>query len=229
MSNPRKIMIVASAGLRVGLAEQFALHPGFELTGGEWPERPLELLSENAPDLLLAEANPGAELAEHARAAGFCGPVLLLCERTCGARPRLPAAPAEYVDRPFRFADLLARIRANLIARETTRGDHIAIGAYRLRPRAGELVHDAGARLRLTEKETQILSRLAKAGGEAVPKHILLRDIWGYNPAVTTRTLETHIYRLRRKIESHPEARLLVTEKKGYRLVSRDGRPHGGE
>lgn len=209
MTRPHKIMIDASAGLRIGLVEQLALYPEFELVGG-------------APDLLLAEAGHGAEPWASARAAGFRGPILLLCDKTLRARPRLPAPPAEYVDRPFRFADLLARIRTNLLARGAARESLLEVGAYRFRPGAGELLHEAGARLRLTEKETAILTRLAIAGGEAVPKDILLHDIWGYSPTVTTRTLETHIYRLRRKIESDPvEARLLVTEKKGYRLVSR--------
>lgn len=222
MSQLRKILIVASARLRAGLVEQLAAYPEFELIEGETLESSLlQRIAIDAPDLLLADARCGS--AEAARAAGFCGPVLLLCDKTSGARPKLPVGPAEYVGRPFRFADLLARIRANLRPRETAHGYCLAVGAYRFRPGAGELLHEAGARLRLTEKETAILSRLALAGGEAVSKDILLREVWGYAPAVTTRTLETHIYRLRRKIESDPcEARLLVTEKKGYRLVSRD-------
>ncbi|MBI3274464.1 MAG: winged helix-turn-helix domain-containing protein [Methylocystis sp.] len=92
------------------------------------------------------------------------------------------------------------------------------------------LVDAAGKRLRLTEKERAILLRLAKAGGASVSRDMLLRDVWGYNPAVTTRTLETHIYRLRRKLELDAStARLLVTERGGYKLASRgDLRPSRG-
>lgn len=220
----RKILIAASAGLRACLVEQLALYPEFELLESDAPDRSLELLAAAAPDLLLADAETGAGLAERARSAGFRGPILLLGDKTGGDRASLPEAPAEYVERPFRFTDLLARIRETLRPREAARGDRLAVGAYRFRPGSNDLLHEAGTRLRLTEKETAILSRLARARGEVVSREMLLRDVWGYNPAVTTRTLETHIYRLRRKIEPDPSnARLLVTEKKGYRLVSCDG------
>lgn len=223
---PRKILILAAAGLRAGLVEQLARRPEFELLASDACDGSLELITAHAPDLLLLDAEAG--LAESARA-GFGGPILLLCAAS-DARPKLPEGPAEYIGRPFRFVDLLARIRANLRPQEAAAGDCLVIGAYRFRPGAGELVHEAGRRLRLTEKEAAILSRLALAGGEAVARDILLRDVWGYHPAVTTRTLETHIYRLRRKIESDPSgARLLVTEKSGYRLVFRAGSPSRAE
>ena len=80
---------------------------------------------------------------------------------------------------------------------------------------------DAAGRkkVRLTEKETAILKYLYRAGTKAVGRQILLNEVWGYNAAVTTHTLETHIYRLRQKIEPDPtNARLLLTEGGGYRL-----------
>jgi DNA-binding response OmpR family regulator len=74
-------------------------------------------------------------------------------------------------------------------------------------------------RIRLTEKEAAILKFLYRAGTRAVARQVLLNEVWGYNAAVTTHTLETHIYRLRQKIEPDPaNARLLVTEGGGYRL-----------
>ena len=78
---------------------------------------------------------------------------------------------------------------------------------------------ELGTRLRLTEKETAILKYLYRAGGKPVPREELLNDVWGYHAAVTTHTLETHVYRLRQKIELEPSnARILVTEPGGYRL-----------
>jgi DNA-binding response OmpR family regulator len=75
-------------------------------------------------------------------------------------------------------------------------------------------------KVRLTEKETSILKYLYRAGDKVVGREVLLHEVWGYNPAVTTHTLETHIYRLRQKIELDPaHAKLLVTESGGYRLV----------
>ena len=82
------------------------------------------------------------------------------------------------------------------------------------------LVNDKGSKLRLTEKETAILRFLYRAGQQVVTRDVLLREVWGYNANVTTHTLETHIYRLRQKIEKDPAtAQLLVTEAGGYKLV----------
>jgi DNA-binding response OmpR family regulator len=73
--------------------------------------------------------------------------------------------------------------------------------------------------IRLTEKETAILSFLYNTIEEIVPRDILLHEVWGYNNTITTHTLETHIYRLRQKIERNPsKAELLVSESGGYRL-----------
>jgi DNA-binding response OmpR family regulator len=95
-----------------------------------------------------------------------------------------------------------------------------AIGPYTFRP-AGKLLQDQarGRRIRLTEKEAAILKFLYRAGTHAVGRQVLLNEVWGYNASVTTHTLETHIYRLRQKIEPDPaNARLLITEGGGYRL-----------
>jgi DNA-binding response OmpR family regulator len=82
------------------------------------------------------------------------------------------------------------------------------------------LVSEKGSKLKLTEKETAILRFLYRAGQQVVSRDILLQEVWGYNSAVTTHTLETHIYRLRQKIEPNPSAaQILVTESGGYKLM----------
>lgn len=74
-------------------------------------------------------------------------------------------------------------------------------------------------RIRLTEKEDAILKFLYRAGTRSVARQVLLNEVWGYNAAVTTHTPETHIYRVRQKIEPDPaNARILVTDRGGYRL-----------
>jgi DNA-binding response OmpR family regulator len=74
--------------------------------------------------------------------------------------------------------------------------------------------------VRLTEKETAILKYLYRAGEKTIGRAILLNEVWGYNSGVTTHTLETHVYRLRQKIERDPaKAEILITEPGGYRLV----------
>ena len=83
----------------------------------------------------------------------------------------------------------------------------------------GWILRPTGRRIHLTEKETAILRYLYRAG-ETVPRETLLQEVWGYNSGVTTHTLETHIYRLRQKIEKDAAApAILVTEAGGYKLV----------
>ncbi|MEA2861787.1 MAG: hypothetical protein QOC72_3826, partial [Methylobacteriaceae bacterium] len=94
------------------------------------------------------------------------------------------------------------------------------IGQYTFQPSSKHLINDKGNKLRLTEKETAILRYLYRAGQSVVTRDVLLREVWGYNSNVTTHTLETHIYRLRQKIERDPaHAQLLVTEAGGYKLI----------
>ena len=116
---------------------------------------------------------------------------------------------------------LLARLRAQLRQHELSEDAVFNIGPYSFRPGAKLLV-DAGGRkkVRLTEKETAILKYLYRAGHRIIGRDILLNEVWGYNSGVTTHTLETHVYRLRQKIERDPgRAEILVTEPGGYRLV----------
>jgi DNA-binding response OmpR family regulator len=115
---------------------------------------------------------------------------------------------------------LLARIRAHLRQHESSDDATFQIGAYSFKPSSKLLVNEKGGKLRLTEKETAILRFLYRAGQQVVTRDVLLREVWGYNSNVTTHTLETHIYRLRQKIERDPaSAQLLVTEAGGYKLV----------
>ena len=95
-----------------------------------------------------------------------------------------------------------------------------SVGPYTFRP-AKKLLHEPinNRRIRLTGKESAILKFLYRSDSRPVDRQILLHEVWGYNPAVTTHTLETHIYRLRQKMERHPRNPvLLLTENGGYRL-----------
>ncbi len=132
----------------------------------------------------------------------------------------LDAGANDYVAKPFRIAELLARLRAQLRLFENSEDAVFSIGPYTFRPSAKLLLEPIkNRRIRLTEKETAILKFLYRAGTRPVPRQVLLNEVWGYNAAVTTHTLETHIYRLRQKIEPDPaHASLLVTEGGGYRL-----------
>jgi DNA-binding response OmpR family regulator len=153
----------------------------------------------------------GEHLADMLRAGGFQGPILLLAEAAAAG-----ASPHEQLAKPFRLSALLTRLSAHLGPHGGGEERSFQIGPYLFQPAAKLLT---GARkIRLTEKEANILKFLHRAG-RTVPRETLLHEVWGYSPAVTTHTLETHIYRLRRKIEDDPgRAKILVTENGGYRL-----------
>ena len=122
--------------------------------------------------------------------------------------------------KPFKLGVLLARIRAQLRQHEQSEDAVFTIGPYTFKPAAKLLLDGDGSKIRLTEKETSILKYLYRAGERVVTRDVLLHEVWGYNAGVTTHTLETHIYRLRQKIEKDPShAELLITETGGYKLV----------
>jgi DNA-binding response OmpR family regulator len=132
----------------------------------------------------------------------------------------LESGANDYVAKPFRFAVLLARIRAQLRQHEASEDAVFSVGPYSFRPGSKMLTGANARKVRLTEKETAILKYLYRAGDRVIGRDTLLGEVWGYNAGVTTHTLETHVYRLRQKIERDPAAaQILVTEPGGYRLV----------
>jgi DNA-binding response OmpR family regulator len=152
---------------------------------------------------------------------GVVAPIIMLTAATSDDETirGLDAGADDYVAKPFKFSVLLARIRAQMRSHEQSENAVFHIGPYEFRPAQKLLVDDAKRKVRLTEKETNILKYLYRAGGKPVAREELLTEVWGYNAGVTTHTLETHIYRLRQKIEPDAaSARLLVTEAGGYRL-----------
>jgi DNA-binding response OmpR family regulator len=126
----------------------------------------------------------------------------------------------DYIAKPFRTSELMARLQAQLRAFDTSEDAVFTIGPYTFRPSAKLLLTaDKKQRIRLTTKEVAILKFLYRTGSEVVSRQVLLNEVWGYNAGVTTHTLETHIYRLRQKIEQDPNnCKLLLTAPGGYRL-----------
>jgi DNA-binding response OmpR family regulator len=154
---------------------------------------------------------------------GFKSPIIMLTGALTDADTilGLEAGANDYVTKPFRLGVLLARIRAQLRQHAQSEDAVFAIGPYSFRPAAKLLLRNGTNRkVRLTEKESAILKYLYRAGENVVPRETLLNEVWGYNAGVTTHTLETHVYRLRQKIELDPaKAEILITEPGGYRLV----------
>ncbi len=228
MNLARQILIVGDdPNLRESLAEQLRLHEEFDIgeagSGGEAIERAksqrfdLVLLDVGLPDM------DGREVCKVMRRVGYKMPIIMLTAADTDADTilGLEAGANDYITKPFRLGVLLARMRAQLRQHEKSDDAVFTIGGYTFRP-AAKLLHDAetNKKVRLTEKETAILKYLYRAGDKVVAREVLLDEVWGYNAGVTTHTLETHIYRLRQKIEDDPsDTRLLVTEPGGYRLV----------
>ena len=227
MAQARKILIVDDdRDLRATLAEQFVQHAEFALATAGSAADALDALARGRPDLVILDVDlpdmDGNAAVKAMRAEGFAHPIVVLSDGASDSEvvAALEAGANDCVLKPFRFAVLLARVRAHLRQHDGTADAALPIGAFTFRPGSKHLVSDAGAKLRLTEKETAILRFLHRAGEQVVARDVLLREVWGYNARVTTHTLETHIYRLRQKIETDPtHAQILVTEAGGYRLV----------
>jgi DNA-binding response OmpR family regulator len=227
MMQVRKILIADDDDdLRAALAEQLALYDEFEPVQAQSGQGAIDRSRAERPDLVLMDVGlpdmDGRAAVKVLRDGGFMSPIILLTGHDSEADTvmGLESGANDYVTKPFRFAVLLARMRAHLRQHETSDEAVFRIGPYTFQPSAKQLVTDAGQKLRLTEKETAILRYLYRAGQAVVSRDILLKEVWGYNANVTTHTLETHIYRLRQKIEADPaKATLLVTEAGGYKLL----------
>lgn len=223
----RRILVVDDDDLlRESLVEQLSLYEEFELLDEPTATKGVQRARAEPTDLLIMDVTlpdmDGREAVKLLRKGGFKAPIIMLTGHDSESDTilGLEAGANDYVTKPFRFAVLLARIRAQLRQFEQSEDATFSIGRYTFRPSAKLLLDERGQKIRLTEKETSILKFLYRAGERVVGRDVLLHEVWGYNSGVTTHTLETHIYRLRQKIEREPSiAELLVTESGGYKLV----------
>jgi DNA-binding response OmpR family regulator len=218
--------------LRSELVAQFALYDEFETQDVGSGTEGLALAKSETFDMIILDVDmpdmQGTEVAQLMRAAGIATPIVMLTGNTGEASEilGLNSGANDYVTKPFRFGVLLARLRAHLRTFEQSEDAVFTIGPYSFKPATKKLTppEDPSGRpvrdIRLTEKETNILKYLYRAGGKAVARDELLEEVWGYNSGVTTHTLETHVYRLRQKIELvKGEATLLLTQPGGYSLA----------
>ena len=212
--------------LREALAEQLVMTEDFEVFEAETAAAAMGRVKEQNYELIILDVglpdNDGRELCRLMRKQGVKAPIIMLTGHDTDADTilGLDAGANDYVTKPFKFPVLLARIRAQLRQHEQSEDAVFTVGPYTFKPSMKLLVTEDDRKIRLTEKETNILKFLYRSTEGVVPRDVLLHEVWGYNAGVTTHTLETHIYRLRQKIEPNPsEARLLVTESGGYRLV----------
>jgi DNA-binding response OmpR family regulator len=212
--------------LRSTLQEQLSLHDEFSVSEAATATAGIKALKAEQADLVVLDVNlpdmDGRETCKLMRKNGFKGPIIMLTGQAADSDVilGLDSGANDYVVKPFRFAVLLARIRSQLRQHEHSEDAQYKVGPYVFKPSSKMLVRDDNKKIRLTEKETAIIKFLYRAGEQSVGRETLLTDVWGYNAGVSTHTLETHIYRLRQKIEKDPaHAEILITEGGGYKLI----------
>ncbi len=228
MTPGKRILIVDDDDLfRQTLSKQLQLHeeliPVEAATGAE----ALEAAKSDYFDVIILDVGlpdmDGREVCRLMRKNGGTSPIILLtgADTETDTILGLQAGANDYVTKPFHLGVLLARIRAQIRQHERSEDAVLNIGAFAFQPANKLLLNGkTNEKTRLTDLETKLLKYLYRADGRTIYRDVLLGEVWGYNAAVDTHTLETHIYRLRQKIErdsSNPE--ILVLEPGGYRLV----------
>ena len=223
----KKILLVDDDdNLRRTLAEQLALDGEFEATEAATATEGLQKAKAAQFDVILLDVGlpdgDGRELCRDMRRAQITAPIIMLTavDGEADTIRGLDSGANDYVTKPFRLGELVARVRAHLRQHEHSVDAVLHIGPYVFKPAVKMLVEEAAKKkIRLTDKEASILKYLFRAGDRPVARDVLLNEVWGYNAGVTTHTLETHIYRLRQKIEKDPaNAAILITDRGGYRL-----------
>ncbi|WP_048644807.1 response regulator transcription factor [Nitratireductor soli] len=223
----RTILIVDDdEDLRATLVEQLALYEEFDILQEATATKGVQAARSAIVDILIMDVGlpdmDGREAVKLLRKGGYRAPIIMLTAQDTDSDTilGLEAGANDYVTKPFRFAVLLARIRAQLRQHEQSEDATFSVGPYTFKPSQKLLIDERGGKIRLTEKEAAIIKYLYRAEEKVVTRDVLLEEVWGYNSGVTTHTLETHVYRLRQKIERDPsKAEILVTESGGYKLV----------
>ena len=228
MTDGKRILLVDDDGaLLEMLSEQLQLHEEFSTMGALTGAEALESVKNEYFDVIILDVGlpdiDGREVCRLMRRNGVKSPIIMLTGADTDADTilGLDSGANDYITKPFRLGVLLARLRAHIRQHERSDDAVFTIGPYTFQPGNKQLVDpDNNKKIRLTDKEAAILKYLYRAGDKVVSRDTLLDEVWGYNASVTTHTLETHVYRLRQKIEADPSnAQILLTEPGGYRLA----------
>ena len=224
----KKILLVDDdIPMRKALADQLELHEEFETREVETAATAIDAIEHDEFDaILLDDALPdmdGRDVCRLIRRKGVHTPVIMLTGLVgeADAILGLDSGANDYITKPFKLGVLLARLRAQMRQHELSEDAAFTVGPYTFKPSAKQLHHRATAKdISLSDKESAILKNLYRAGDTVVSCDTLYNEIWDHAAALHTHTLQTHVYRLRQKIEenpSHPE--IIVSEHGGYRLV----------
>ncbi|MDA9089028.1 response regulator transcription factor, partial [Amylibacter sp.] len=182
-------------------------------------------INNNSFNIVIINSQPsklnGHNLTKKLRTGSFKNPIIMLISQSDASNTdnKHTIEANEYITKPFKYPELLKSIKLHLRHFERAEDTQYNLGSYLFKPNSKVLEANGNKSIRLTEKENDILKFLYQNLETIVSREILLHEVWGYNSKVTTHTLETHIYRLRQKIEVDPaNACFLITEAGGYRL-----------
>ncbi len=224
---PRILIVDDEPEIVRGLEDNLRFE-GYQTTSATDGAEALARAAEAAPDLILLDIMmprmSGWDVCRALRQRGIEAPVIMLtargeeADRVLG----LELGADDYVTKPFSLRELLARVRA-VLRRPGPRHRYqvLAFGEVRVNVRARQ-VFRGGKELRLTRKEFDLLVFLLEHRGEVVTRDRLLDEVWGYERFPTTRTVDTHILRLRRKLEADPDrpVHIETVHGQGYRFVA---------
>jgi DNA-binding response OmpR family regulator len=213
--------------IRNALTNQLALQEEFETTEAVDGATALEAVNERHFNIVLLDIGlpdmDERDVCRLIRRKGIHVPVIMLTgmESDADMILGLDSGANDYITKPFKMGVLLARIRAHLRQHEASEDASFALAHYTFTP-ASRLLKDkeTGKEIVLSDKESAILKFLYRAGDTPVDCDKLYSEVWSHAVSLSTHTLQTHVYRLRQKIErnpAHPE--ILLSEAGGYRVV----------
>lgn len=168
---------------------------------------------ENTPDVIIVDEDETQR--QKLRSAVPNIPVILLTSSVQSGGDNLDIV----IKKPFSLMHFLDTLRAANNKLDNSEAGYLTFNNYELRPNKKEIEDLLSGKIsKLTEKEVSIIRYLYKSPDRFVGKNELQKDVWGYNEDVATHTIETHIYRLRQKVEKDASRRLIITDNGGYKL-----------
>lgn len=224
MSRKTLLLVDDDDLLREALAEQFTYDNQFDVLTAEAARPGMEMARSEKIDLIIFDVGlpdmDGREACRRLRDEGVNTPIILLTAQSGDADHvlGLRSGADDFLAKPISFMVLLEHVNTHLRRHQQSEDAILQVGPFLFKPSMKLLIDEEEKKVRLTEKETNILKYLYRAGGKPVAREELLDQVWGYHAEANTHTLETHVYRLRQKIEPDGKGRLLITESGGYRL-----------
>jgi hypothetical protein len=225
---PRKYLILIAdedAHMRDILADQLTLREDFSLHLVDTALKGFNMIRSDPPDLLILNMNAhdvdGTDFIRTIRREGFRFPIIVLTEHAEWQMEVmwLELGANDLIRHPFCFAVLLARIRVQLRQFDTCHEVVYKIGLLTIHPAKKKAIKTDGDEHQLTDKELKILRYLRLANEKVISREVLLTRLWGTASSSKSHALESHIYRLRQKIEPDPQKpRYLITARCGYKL-----------